>query len=52
MAKTIDKRPPVAVGHVSLPVKNVLATSAFLQEIGLRKIFVSAAISWLIWGPM
>ena len=39
MAKTIDKRPPVAVGHVSLPVKNVLATSAFLQEIGLRKIF-------------
>ena len=39
MAKNIDKRPPVAVGHVSLPVKNVLATSAFLQEIGLRKIF-------------
>ncbi len=39
MAKTIDKRPPVAVGHVCLPVKNVLTTSAFLQELGLRKIF-------------
>ena len=36
MAKSIDKRPPVAVGHVHLPVKNVLTTSAFLQEIGLR----------------
>ena len=39
MASTIDKRPPVAVGHVCLPVKNVLTTSAFLQELGLRKIF-------------
>ncbi len=39
MANTIDKRPPVAVGHVRLPVKNVLTTSAFLQELGLRKIF-------------
>jgi catechol 2,3-dioxygenase-like lactoylglutathione lyase family enzyme len=39
MAKTIDKRPPVAVGHVSLPVKNVPITSAFLQELGLRQIF-------------
>ena len=43
MANTIDQRPSVAVGHVryreSLPVKNVLATSAFLQELGLRKVF-------------
>ncbi len=39
MAKTIDKRPPVAVGHVRLPVKNVLTTSAFLQELGLRPVF-------------
>ena len=39
MANTLDKRPPVAVGHVRLPVKNVLSTSAFLQEIGLLKIF-------------
>ena len=39
MANTIDKRPPIAVGHVRLPVKNVLTTSAFLQQLGLRKIF-------------
>ena len=39
MANTIDKRPTVAVGHVCLPVKNVLTTSAFLQQLGLRKIF-------------
>ena len=39
MANTIDKRPPVAVGHVRLPVKNVPTTSAFLQELGLRQIF-------------
>ena len=38
MANTIGKRPTVAVGHVRLPVKNVLTTSAFLQELGLRKI--------------
>ncbi len=39
MANTIDKRPPVAVGHVRLPVKNVHTSSAFLQQLGLRKIF-------------
>ncbi len=39
MAKTIDKRPPVAVGHVRLPVKNVLTTSAFLQQLGLLMVF-------------
>ncbi len=39
MANTIDKRPPVAVGHVTLPVRNVPTTSAFLQQLGLLKIF-------------
>ncbi len=39
MAKTTDKRPPVAVGHVRLPVKNVLTTSAFLQQLGLLMVF-------------
>ncbi len=39
MANSIDKRPPIAVGHVRLLVKNVSTTSAFLQEFGLRKIF-------------
>ena len=39
MAKSTDKRPPVAVGHVRLPVKNVPTTSIFLQELGLRSVF-------------
>ncbi len=39
MANNIDKRPSDAVWHVCLPFKNVLTTSAFLQELGLRKIF-------------
>ncbi len=39
MAKTADKRPAVAVGHVSLPVKDVPTTSAFLQDLGLRAVF-------------
>ncbi len=39
MANSIDERPPVAVGHVRLPVRNVPTTSAFLQQLGLRKIF-------------
>lgn len=39
MAKKKDERPPVAVGHVHLPVKSVPTSSAFLQELGLRPIF-------------
>lgn len=39
MAKKKDKRPPVAVGHVSLHVKDVPAASAFMQTLGLRHIF-------------
>ena len=39
MAKSSDKRPPVALGHVRLPVKNVPTTSTFLQELGLRAVF-------------
>ena len=39
MSKAKDQRPPVAVGHVFLPVKNVPATSEFLQQIGLRPVF-------------
>ena len=38
MANSIGRRPPVAVGHVRLPVKNVPATSAFLQGLGLRRL--------------
>ena len=39
MAKKADKRPPVAVGHVSLHVKDVPAASAFMQTLGLRHVF-------------
>jgi len=39
MAKKTDKRPPVAVGHVSLHVKDVPTSSAFMQVLGLRSVF-------------
>ena len=39
MSKTAEKRPPVSIGHVRLPVKNVPTSSAFLQELGLRAVF-------------
>ena len=39
MAKKTDKRPPVAVGHVSLHVKDVPTSSAFMQLLGLRSVF-------------
>tara|TARA_A100001037_G_scaffold304520_1_gene341566 strand:- start:235 stop:618 length:384 start_codon:yes stop_codon:yes gene_type:complete len=39
MAKKSDKRPPVAVGHVSLHVRDVPDASAFLQDLGLRAVF-------------
>lgn len=37
--KKSDKRPPVAVGHVSLHVKDVPKASAFMQMLGLRAVF-------------
>ncbi len=39
MSKTKNVRPPVAIGHVHLPVKSVPTTSAFLQQLGLRQVF-------------
>ncbi len=39
MAKKTNKRPPVAVGHVSLHVKDVPTASAFMQVLGLRSVF-------------
>ena len=38
MAKNADKRPPVAVGHVRLPVTEVGAASRWLEAVGLRPI--------------
>ena len=39
MPKKYDKRPPVAVGHVSLHVKDVPKASEFMQVLGLRAVF-------------
>ena len=39
MPKKSDKRPPVAVGHVSLHVKDVPQASEFMQVLGLRAVF-------------
>jgi len=38
MARSTDKRPPVAVGHVRLNVKDVGAAARWLEEVGLRPI--------------
>lgn len=37
--KKTDERPPVAVGHVSLHVKDVPKASEFMQRLGLRHVF-------------
>lgn len=37
--KKSDERPPVAVGHVSLHVKDVPQASEFMQLLGLRPVF-------------
>jgi len=38
MSDTADPRPPVAVGHVRLPVNNVGAAARWLESVGLRPI--------------
>ena len=38
MALSTDKRPPVSVGHVRLPVKDVGAAARWLETVGLRPI--------------
>jgi len=38
MSDAIDQRPPVAVGHVRLPVVDVGAAAAWLETVGLRPI--------------
>ncbi len=42
-----ERRPPVAIGHVSLAVGDVGATTAFFLKFGLRKIFESKEIAVL-----
>jgi hypothetical protein len=38
MSNVIDQRPPVAVGHVRLPVVDVAAAARWLETVGLRPI--------------
>jgi catechol 2,3-dioxygenase-like lactoylglutathione lyase family enzyme len=46
MAKTKkDERPPVAVGHVSLNVKDVAGATRFMEVLGLRTVFEAEKFS-------
>jgi hypothetical protein len=38
MTQSVDQRPPVAVGHVRLGVKDVAAAACWLEAVGLRPI--------------
>lgn len=40
MSDTIDQRPPVAVGHVRLPVADAGVAARWLETVGLRPIVV------------
>ena len=42
-----DERPPVAVGHVRLPVKDVGAAARWLETVGLRPIVTMAELAVL-----
>ncbi|MSO55012.1 MAG: VOC family protein [Rhodospirillales bacterium] len=45
MARTKDSRPPMAVGHVSLRVRNVASSATFFDRLGLRPIFRGSDIA-------
>ena len=47
MSQTIDQRPPVAVGHVRLPARDVAVAAQWLESVGLRPIFASADLAVL-----
>ena len=47
MTITNDRRPPVAVGHVQLPVQNISNATDFLKKIGLRLVFENKNIAVL-----
>ena len=47
MSDTIDQRPPVAVGHVRLPVGDVGAAARWLESVGLRPIVTRAELAVL-----
>ena len=47
MSQTVDRRPPVAVGHVWLPATDVATAERWLQSVGLRPIFAGDDIAVL-----
>jgi len=47
MTETTDERPPVAVGHVRLPVSDVGAAARWLENVGLRPIVTMAELAVL-----
>jgi hypothetical protein len=47
MSQTPDPRPPVAVGHVRLPARDVAAAARWLETVGLRPIFQDADLAVL-----
>jgi hypothetical protein len=47
MSQTVDRRPPVAVGHVRLPATDVAAAERWLQSVGLRPIFAGGDLAVL-----
>jgi hypothetical protein len=47
MSQTVDQRPPVAVGHVRLPVTDVAAAERWLQSVGLRPVFTDESLAVL-----
>lgn len=47
MSQSIDRRPPVAVGHVRLPATDVAAAGHWLESVGLRPIFADAGLAVL-----
>jgi len=47
MLQTVDQRPPVAVGHVRLPVTDVAVAERWLESVGLRPIFADASLAVL-----
>jgi hypothetical protein len=47
MPDAVDQRPPVAVGHVRLPVVDVAAAARWLETVGLRPIVAMAELAVL-----
>ena len=47
MPASTDPRPPVAIGHVRLPVKDVGAAARWLETVGLRPIVTRGELAVL-----